>query len=117
MKYQRDPVWFHGHFENDSVFRTNRAHRCRTVSQDRSTWAVSPASLPAAACRSAGATARYAARTSVATTAPSRYPSGSASHRHSAVRSDRSPHTIATTCRVRASSATHTHHSSRSVPT
>ena len=72
MKYHRAPTWFRSHFENESVLRTNRLHRCRTVHQNRSMPQVSPASLPAAACRSSGTAARYALQKSVQTMARSR---------------------------------------------
>jgi len=35
-----------GHLEKESVLRTKRAKYCRRVLFQRSTWAVSPVSLP-----------------------------------------------------------------------
>src|SRR5260370_6008902 len=43
-------------FEKDSVLRTKRARRCRSVLFQRSTWAVSPVSFPTALCCSSGIT-------------------------------------------------------------
>ena len=40
--------------EKDNVRRTKRARRCRRVLFQRSTWAVSPVSLPTAVCCSEG---------------------------------------------------------------
>jgi transposase len=51
--------------EKESVMRTKRASGFRSVFFHRSTWAVSPVSLPTAVCCSSGITALYAAQTSV----------------------------------------------------
>ncbi len=44
-------------FENESVLRTNRANRCRTVVLNRSLCAVCPVSLPEGRCFVTGMTA------------------------------------------------------------
>ena len=85
MTYQSAPRWFLGHLENDRVLRTNRAHRWRRVSQNRSTWAVRPESLPTARYWAAGRATWYAARTSVSTVDPVRYAFGTASRSRRAV--------------------------------
>jgi hypothetical protein len=51
--------------EKDNVMQTKQARRWRSVLFQRSTWAVSPVSLPTAVCCSSGITAWYAAQKSV----------------------------------------------------
>ena len=79
--------------------------------------AVCPVSLPTGRCRALGITTRYEARKSVYTMTPVRYPRGSALQSRWAVAPDRSPRTIASTRRVLASRATHTHRTSALEPT
>src|SRR6266849_3605504 len=65
--------------EKDNVMRTNRASCWRSVLFQRSTWAVSPISLPTAVCCSSGMTEAETLKKSVKQW-PWRYSCGIASH-------------------------------------
>ena len=94
--------------EKESVSRTKRPRRCRSVQFHRSICAVSPVSFPTCVSWSSGTTAWYAFQKSEKQ-CPWRYSPGMLSHSLWHVFSLRSPTARATTCRVFLQRAIHTH--------